>query len=93
MAKGGKMNQGQVIAESWMPDGKGRYQPTPDLLTQRETIRYLRLDTIRTRFPGNTLHRYRKKFGLKTVQIGRQVLYSREELKKFVEQQMVNNPR
>jgi hypothetical protein len=93
MAKDGKINQGQVIAESWMPAGKGRCQPTPDLLTQREAIKYLRLDTIRTRFPQNTLHRYRKKYGLKTVQVGRQILYSREELKKFVEQQMINNPR
>ena len=93
MAKDGKKNQSPVIAESWMPDGKGKYQPTPDLLTLRETIRYLRLDTIRTRFPQNTLHRYRKIYGLKTVQIGRQILYSREELKKFIEQQMINNPR
>ncbi len=80
-------------AKSWMPDGNGGCQPTPDLLTREEAIRYLRLDKIRCRFPQNTLHRYRKKFGLKTVQIGRQVLYSREELKRFVEQQMVNNPR
>jgi hypothetical protein len=93
MAKDGKTSQKPAISESWMPDGKGRCQPTPDLLTQREVIRYLRLDTIRTRFPQNTLHRYRKKFGLKTVQIGRQVLYSRSELQKFVEQQMIKNPR
>jgi hypothetical protein len=93
MTKGGKMSQGQIIAESWMPDGKGRYQPTPDLLTRKEAIRYFRLDTIKTRFPQNTLHRYRKKFGLKVLQIGRQILYPRAELQKFIEQQMVKNPR
>jgi hypothetical protein len=93
MAKDGKIKQKPVVAVSWMPDGKGGYQPTPDLLTQREAIRYLRLDAVKTRFPQNTLHRYRKKFGLKTVQIGRQVLYSRQKLSEFVEQQMMRNPR
>lgn len=77
---------------SWMPDGNGGMQPTPDLLTQAEAIRFVRLDTTATRFPENTLQRYRKA-GLKAVQVGKQVLYPRREIEAFLERQMQINPR
>lgn len=92
MAKQKNINIG-AIALSWMSDGNGSFQPTPDILTQKEAIRFLRLDTIQIRFPQNTLQRYRKESGLKTVQIGRQILYPKKELEKFVEKQMEKNPR
>ena len=82
-----------AIALSWMPDGNGSFQPTPDLLTQKEAIRFLRLDTIQTRFPQNTLQRYRKESGLKTVQLGKQILYPKKTLEEFIERQMAKNPR
>ncbi len=82
-----------AIALSWMSDGNGSFQPTPDILTQKEAIRFLRLDTTRTRFPQNTLQRYRKESGLKTVQIGRQILYPKKGLEEFIEKQMEKNPR
>ena len=86
------INNSQNLAISWMPDGNGGMMPTPDLLTQAEAIRYTRVDMTKTRFPQNTLERYRKE-GLKAVQIGRQVLYPRKELEKFIEKQMTINPR
>ena len=42
------------------PGGFRPGDPCPDLLTQEEAIRYLRLDTIEIRNPGETLDRYRK---------------------------------
>ena len=87
------VNNLKVFATSWMPDGNGSFQPTPDLLTQKEAIRFFRLDQVKTRFPQNTLQRYRKECGLKTVQLGKQVLYPRAELQKFIERQIQKNPR
>jgi len=78
---------------SWMPDGLGSMQATPDLLTLDEAARYLRLDMIHTKHPGETLRRYRNEYGLRAVQVGRQVLFPRAELQKFIEKQMELNPR
>lgn len=81
------------ILVSFMPDGKGGMQPTPDLLTLEEAARYLRLDTIKTKHPGETLRRYRAEYGLRAVQVGKQVLFPQAELQKFIKQRMEINPR
>ena len=44
-------------------------QPCPELLTEDEAIRYLRLDTIRIANPSATLRRYRERALLRGIQI------------------------
>ena len=76
-----------------MPDGNGGFQPVPELLTTEEAIRFLRLDTIKTKNPQAALRRYRRMRYLHGVQVGKKVLYQIGELLKFVEKLKQQNPR
>ena len=66
---------------SYFPDGR----PVPDLLTEFETIIYLRLDIDGPKDPSATLKHYRDKKLLRGTRIGRKYRYSRLELLKFIE--------
>ena len=43
-----------------LPDGRGDYAPCPELLTEEEAIRYLRLNEIKGVNPKSTLRYYRR---------------------------------
>lgn len=81
------------IAASWMPDGKGGWMPTPEILTEDETLRFLRMDSIDIKHPKETLRYYRNKYGLKGVQIGKALRFTIGELRKLVKRLMDENPR
>jgi len=68
-------------------------RPCPEVLTEDEAVRYLRLDTIRIANPAATLLRYRKLGLLRGTQIGKKVCYRRVELEKFLEKITDKNPR
>lgn len=68
-------------------------RPCPELLTESEAIRYLRLDTTGVSNPGQTLERYRAMSLLRGTQVGRRVFYRRVELERFLERQTDANPR
>ena len=68
-----------------LPDGCGGFVPCPELLTEKEAIRYLRLDTINRKKPELTLRYYREQHKLKATQLGRKLFYSRTELNRFIE--------
>jgi len=69
-------------------------QPCPELLTEEEAIRYLRLDTITgLRKPKETLARYRAAGLLRGTQVSKRVFYRRVELDTFLERLTVKNPR
>ena len=63
------------------PDG-GR--PCPDLLTEAEAVRFLRLDCDGPTKPEQTLAYYREKGLLKGVRVGRQMRYRRVDLLAFL---------
>lgn len=67
--------------------------PCPELLTEAEAIRYLRLDEIKTEDPAGTLRYYRKKGLLRGTQVGKCVRYRRVELERFLERVTETNPR
>lgn len=72
------------------------FQPgdsSPDLLTEDEAIRYLRLDTIALKNPHETLQRYRKAGRLKGTQVSKRVFYLRSELDAFLKAMTENKPR
>ena len=60
-------------------------QPCPELLTEEEAIRYLRLEGDRN--PSRTLKYYREKGLLRATNVGRHLLYRRVELDRFLERQ------
>jgi hypothetical protein len=67
--------------------------PCPELLTEEEAVRYLRLDIIDVDDPGKTLRRYRKMGLIRGTQVGKCVRYRRAELERFLDRITENNPR
>jgi hypothetical protein len=68
-------------------------QPCPELLTEQEAIRYLRLDLIDTDDPAGTLRYYRKQGLLRATQVGKCIRYRRIELERLLDRLTENNPR
>lgn len=79
------------------PDGRvvevAPAMPCPELLTEDEAIRYLRLDIIDVENPEETLRRYRKQGLVRGTQVGKCVRYRRQELERFLERITESNPR
>ena len=68
-------------------------QPCPELLTEAEAIRYLRLDTINIGNPSESLRRYRERGMLRGTQVSKRVMYRRVELDRFLGRLTDQNPR
>lgn len=67
--------------------------PFPDVMTETEAARFLRLDLIRIKDPAETLAYYRRKGLLRGTQIGKCVRYRRSELERFLDLITEKNPR
>jgi hypothetical protein len=80
-----QLNGYTFTASAVLPDGNGGFTPSPELLTEAEAIRYLRLDIDGPAKPENTLRYYREKKKLKGTRIGKRVLYTRKALDEFLE--------
>ena len=74
-----------LVTPAVLPDGNGGFVPCPDLLTEEEAIRYLRLDVNGPENPEGTLKYYRDKGVLRGVQIGRNLRYPRKELDSMID--------
>ena len=89
--------QSKALADSMtptvLPDGNGGFMPCPELLTEGEAIRYLRLDGINVEDPGNTLRYYRKRGLLRATQVGKSIRYRRIELERLLDKLTETNPR
>ena len=63
-----------------------------EVLTAAEAVRFLRLDGPRApRDPYQVLYRYRRQCLLKGVQIGREIMYTKEELMNFLRRKTEGN--
>lgn len=60
-------------------------QPCPELLTEEEAIRYLRLDIDGPSKPVLTLRYYREKGLLRATRVGRKLRYRRVELDRLLQ--------
>ena len=80
-----RKNNQILISPAVLPDGNGGFTPCPELLTEDEVIRFLRLDNIDTEDPANTLRYYRNKGLLRATQVGKCIRYRRIELERFLE--------
>ncbi len=65
----------------------------PEVMTEEETIRYLRLDLVDIKNPAETLAYYRKKGLLRGTQIGKCIRYRRVEVERFLEELTRASPR
>ena len=81
------------ISPAVLPDGNGGFAPCPELLTEEEAIRYLRLDGIKTKDSANTLRYYRRKGLLRATQVGKSIRFRRIELERLLEELTEINPR
>ena len=80
-----KDNNNYVFAApSILPDGNGSYSPCPEVLTEDEAARYLRLDFGGSANPKQTLKYYRDKGELVAIRIGRKNRYRRQDLDDFL---------
>jgi hypothetical protein len=68
-----------------LPSCDGSFTPCPELLTEEEAIRYLRLDVNGPKNPYGTLKYYRNKGVLRGIHIGRNLRYPRIELDRMIE--------
>ncbi len=68
-----------------LSDGKGGWTPCPELLTEEETIRYLRLDEGGSPDPIQTLTYYRNTGTLIAIKVGKVNRYRRKDLDAFLE--------
>lgn len=67
-----------------LPDGNGGFTPCPELLTEDEAVRYLRLDIDDSSNPEQTLKYYRDKGELVAIRVGRKNRYRRQDLVNFL---------
>jgi len=74
-----------LVSPAVLPDGNGGYTPCPDLLTEDEAVRYLRLDVDGPRYPQGNLKYYRDRGKLRALRVGRNLRYPRKELDSMVE--------
>lgn len=89
-----KAEEGDFASTSSTAQGGTPPTPCPELLTEAEAIRYLRLDTISgLKNPGQTLVRYRAAGLLRGTQVSKSVFYRRVELDRFLDRLTNENPR
>jgi hypothetical protein len=87
-----KTTGGPIWVPAILPDGGDGFTPCPEILTEEEAIRYLRLDKEGPRYPANTLKYYRDIDVLRGVRIGRHMRYPRRELDAMVERLLEESP-
>ncbi len=73
----------KFIGASYFADGT----VVPDLLTEEEAIKFLRLDDGGTKHPKTTLEYYRVEDRLKATKVGKKLRYLKSELLKFLKYQ------
>lgn len=70
----------QYQTVSYYSDGT----PVPDLLTEEDAIRFLRLDDGTTKHPATTLEYYRSEGLLRGTRVGKRLRYLKSELLNFL---------
>lgn len=73
----------RFIGASYFADGT----VVPDLMTEEEAIRFLRLDEGGPKDPSTTLEYYRSEDRLKATKVGKRLRYLKSELLNFLEYQ------
>ncbi len=83
MTKGNEVVKQQFVGASFFADGA----VVPDLMTEEEAIKFLRLDDGGTKHPETTLEYYRSEGRLRGTKVGKRLRYLKSELISFLEYQ------
>ena len=73
------MNDEKYSLISFFADGN----PVPELMTEKEAIKFLRLDDGNTKRPELTLQYYRSEGRLRGTRVGKRIRYQKSELMRF----------
>ena len=76
-------NEVVIYGVSYFADGA----VVPDLMTEEEAIKFLRLDIDGPKDPSTTLEYYRSENRLKATKVGKRLRYLKSELLNFLEYQ------
>jgi len=74
-------NEVKQFQVSYFADGT----PVPDVMTEEEAIKFLRLDDGGTKHPATTLEYYRSEDLLRGTRVGKRLRYLKSELLRFLE--------
>ena len=83
MSKGYENEQHLEFATVYFPDSR----PVPEVLTAKEAIHFLRIDTAGNKKPELTLRYYREQGLLKATRIGKNIFYTKQSLMQFLQKQ------
>lgn len=79
---------------SALPDGNGGFTPCPQLLTEDELIRYLRIPEISSsKNYGNVIENLKRMHGLPCIYICRRSLYPLEAINEWIRNRMQKESR
>ncbi|MHC4424871.1 MAG: hypothetical protein ACYSYV_02105 [Planctomycetota bacterium] len=82
-------NTQALTAPSILPDGNGGYTPCPDLMTEVELIRFLRIPEIsKAKDHHSVIENLKRMHGLPSIHISRQPLYPRDAICKWIEDKL-----
>jgi hypothetical protein len=74
-----------------LPDGDGGFAPFPELLTEDELIRFLRIPQISGAKDHHNVVEHLKRYrGLPRIRICNKVLYPMEAIRKWIERETIN---
>ena len=78
------------VMPSILPDGNGNFAPCPDLLTEEELIRFLRIEEISSsKDYHNVIEHLQRLRSLPRIHICNKTLYPREAIMKWIEQETI----
>ena len=78
-----KENPNNYITTIYFPDGN----PVPEVLTENDLIKLLRLNEDGPKDPTLTIHYYRDKGLLRGIRIGKRIRYTKQEVLNFLQKQ------
>lgn len=73
--------------QNWMPDGNGSFVPCPELLTEEELIRFLRIPEVsKANDYHNSITQLKRMHGLPCIHICRKPLYPLRPILRWMEE-------
>lgn len=81
----GGVNNMAIMPSEIIPDGEGGYRLCPDLMTEDELVRYLRIPEVsKAADHGNVVNNLKRMHGLPCIHISKQPLYPLEAIRQWV---------
>jgi hypothetical protein len=78
-----------LVARAVLPDGNGGFMPCPELLTEEELIRFLRVPEIsRAADPHNVIENLKRMLDLPCIHVCKKPLYPVEAVRRWIEEKV-----